>query len=48
MLPLFRAADGRAPLRPVIDCTFPFERIAAAHELMASNANAGKIVITVA
>jgi NADPH2:quinone reductase len=48
MLPLFRAADGRAPLRPVIDCTFPLERIAEAHELMASNANAGKIVITVA
>jgi len=42
MLPLFD--DGR--LRPVIDCRFPFEEIAAAHELMASNANAGKIVIT--
>ncbi len=41
MLPLF--ADGR--LRPVIDCRFPFEQIAAAHELMASNANAGKIVV---
>lgn len=47
MLPLFREVDGRAPLRPVIDCTFPLEQIAAAHELMASNANAGKIVITV-
>lgn len=42
MLPLFD--DGR--LRPVIDCRFPFEEIAAAHQLMASNANAGKIVIT--
>ncbi len=42
MLPLFD--DGR--LRPVIDRTFPFDEIAAAHELMASNANAGKIVIT--
>ena len=41
MLPLF--ADGR--LRPVIDCRFPFDQIAAAHELMASNANAGKIVV---
>lgn len=41
MLPLF--ADGR--LRPVIDCRLPFEHIADAHELMASNANAGKIVI---
>lgn len=42
MLPLFD--DGR--LRPVIDCTFPLEEIAAAHEMMANNANAGKIVIT--
>ena len=41
MLPLF--ADGR--LRPVIDCRFPFDQISAAHELMASNANAGKIVV---
>ncbi len=43
MLPLFD--DGR--MRPVIDRRFRFEEIAAAHELMASNANAGKIVITV-
>ena len=42
VLPLFE--DGR--LRPVIDCRFPLEKIAAAHELMAANANAGKIVIT--
>ena len=42
MLPLFDV--GR--LRPVIDRQFPFEEIAAAHELMASNANAGKVVIT--
>ncbi|MCY7299376.1 MAG: NAD(P)H-quinone oxidoreductase [Ilumatobacteraceae bacterium] len=42
MLPLFD--DGR--LRPVIDRQFPFEEIGIAHELMASNANAGKIVIT--
>jgi len=42
MLPLFD--DGR--LRPVIDRQFPFEEIGVAHELMASNANAGKIVIT--
>ena len=41
MLPLF--ADGR--LRPVIDCRFPFDQISAAHELMTSNANAGKIVV---
>ena len=43
MLPLF--TDGR--LRPVIDCRFTLDEIAAAHELMASNANAGKIVITI-
>lgn len=42
MLPLFD--DGR--LRPVIDCRFPLQEIAAAHELMAANVNAGKIVIT--
>lgn len=42
MLPLFD--DGR--LRPVIDSRFPFSDIAAAHELMAANGNAGKIVIT--
>jgi len=42
ILPLFD--DGR--LRPVIDRRFAFDDIAAAHELMASNANAGKIVIT--
>ena len=42
MLPLF---DDNT-LRPVIDCQFPLEEIAAAHELMAANSNAGKIVIT--
>ncbi|HQZ33039.1 MAG TPA: NAD(P)H-quinone oxidoreductase [Ilumatobacteraceae bacterium] len=43
MLPLFD--DG--VLRPVIDCQFAFEEIAKAHDLMATNANAGKIVITI-
>lgn len=43
MLPLFDS--GR--LRPVIDRQFPFEEIAKAHELMASNANAGKIVVAI-
>lgn len=43
VLPLF--ADGR--LRPVIDSRYPLERIAEAHEHMAANANAGKIVVTV-
>ena len=43
MLPLFD--DGR--LRPVIDRRYPFSQIADAHRLMESNANAGKIVITI-
>jgi putative PIG3 family NAD(P)H quinone oxidoreductase len=43
MLPLF--ADGT--LRPVIDSTFPFEKIADAHRHMAANANAGKIVVQI-
>jgi putative PIG3 family NAD(P)H quinone oxidoreductase len=44
MLPLF--ADGR--LRPVIDRRYPLAEIADAHRLMESNANAGKIVVTIA
>jgi NADPH2:quinone reductase len=43
MLPLF----DRGGLVPVIDSTYPIADIAAAHAHMASNANAGKIVITV-
>lgn len=43
MLPLFD--DGR--LRPVIDRVFPFEEIAAAHDVMASNANIGKLIVRV-
>ncbi len=43
MLPLFESGQ----LRPVIDCYFPLDQIATAHELMATNANAGKIVITI-
>lgn len=42
-LPLF--ADGT--LRPVIDRTFPLEQVSAAHELMETNANFGKIILTV-
>ncbi|MGE0307457.1 MAG: zinc-binding dehydrogenase, partial [Acidimicrobiia bacterium] len=42
VLPLF----DTGLLRPVIDSTFPFEQIVAAHERMESNANIGKIVIT--
>jgi putative PIG3 family NAD(P)H quinone oxidoreductase len=44
MLPLF---DSGA-LKPVIDSTYAFADIAKAHEYMASNANVGKIVLTVA
>ena len=43
MLPLFE--DGS--LRPVIDSVQPLTDIAAAHERMASNANVGKIVVTI-
>ena len=43
LLPLF---DSGA-LRPVIDTTFALEDIAAAHEHMESNANVGKVLITV-
>ena len=43
MLPLFSTGQ----LKPVIDSTYSFADIAKAHEYMASNANVGKIVITV-
>src|SRR6478609_130400 len=42
MLPLFDAGA----LRPVIDRHVPFAQIAGAHELMESNANTGKLVVT--
>jgi len=42
MLPLF----DTGALRPVIDSTFAFDRIADAHRHMEANANAGKIVVT--
>ncbi|HPA51289.1 MAG TPA: NAD(P)H-quinone oxidoreductase [Thermoanaerobaculia bacterium] len=38
-------ADGR--FRPLVDSVFPLERAADAHRRMASNANVGKIVLTV-
>ncbi len=43
MLPLFD--DGR--LRPIVDSRFAFADIARAHEVMASNANTGKILIDI-
>ncbi|MGB8859079.1 MAG: NAD(P)H-quinone oxidoreductase [Ilumatobacteraceae bacterium] len=45
VLPLFDESAGARRLRPVIARVFTLDEIAAAHELMASNANAGKIVI---
>jgi len=41
MLPLF----DRGHCRPVIDCRFPLDDIAAAHEHMQANANVGKILV---
>lgn len=46
MLPLFDASAGDRRLRPVVDRRYRFDQIGEAHELMASNANAGKIVVT--
>jgi len=43
VLPLF---DSGA-LRPVIDTVFEFEDIARAHEVMAANANTGKLIVRV-
>jgi len=42
-IPLLK--NGR--LKPIVHATFPLEKAAAAHELMESNANTGKIVLTV-
>ena len=44
MLPLFDAGL----LKPVIDSWYKFEDIAEAHQHMAANANAGKILIEIA
>lgn len=44
VLPLF-ASEA---LQPVVDQTFPLDEVAAAHRLMESNANFGKIVLSVA
>lgn len=42
MLPLFSSGA----MKPVVDSVYPIEDIRAAHEYMASNANVGKIVVT--
>ena len=44
MLPLF----STGAMRPVVDSVYPLGQIADAHVRMASNANVGKIVVTVA
>ena len=44
MLPLFSTGS----MRPVVDSVYPLGQIADAHVRMASNANVGKIVVTVA
>jgi NADPH:quinone reductase-like Zn-dependent oxidoreductase len=41
------AAFSTGQLKPVLDRTFPFERIADAHAYMLSDAQIGKIVLTV-
>ena len=40
-------AVGRGDLKPVLDRTFPFERLADAHTYMLGNTQTGKIVLTV-
>jgi tumor protein p53-inducible protein 3 len=42
-MPLFE----QGALRPVIDSTFPWEDVAAAHERMEANRNVGKIVLQI-
>ena len=43
IVPLF----ARGIIRPVVDRVFPFDEISAAHTLMESNANFGKIVLAI-
>jgi NADPH2:quinone reductase len=43
LLPLFESGV----LRPVIDSTYSLEQVAEAHEYVASNANVGKVLLTV-
>lgn len=38
-------ADER--IKPIIDCTFPFEEVKEAHEYMEANKNIGKIILTI-
>jgi NADPH2:quinone reductase len=46
MLPLFdRRIEQAAPLRPVLQTTFPMDRVADAHRLLESNETFGKVVL---
>ena len=46
MLPLFdRRIEQAAPLRPVVQETYPMSRVADAHRLMESNETFGKVVV---
>jgi putative PIG3 family NAD(P)H quinone oxidoreductase len=46
MLPLFdRRIEQAAPLRPVVQETYPMSRLADAHRLMESNETFGKVVV---
>jgi putative PIG3 family NAD(P)H quinone oxidoreductase len=46
MLPLFdRRIEQSAPLRPVLQATYPMTRLAEAHRVMESNETFGKIVV---
>lgn len=40
-------AFATGTLKPVLDRTFPFERIADAHAYMLSDAQIGKIIVTI-
>ena len=42
VLPLFESGA----LRPVIDSTYSLDQVAAAHEYVATNANVGKVLLT--
>jgi NADPH:quinone reductase-like Zn-dependent oxidoreductase len=46
MLPLFdRRIDHDAPLRPVLERTYPMAELAEAHRVLESNETFGKVVV---
>ena len=47
MLPLFdQRIEHAAPLRPVLECTYPMTELAEAHRALESNETFGKVVLT--